>query len=184
MIRKAQMGFALIRAFWLRCLLRIFCGKAICIGRSFLVHKGATIRVADAGTLRFENAVRIGKNALVSVLKEGTVSFGKGVSVGVNNMIVCHNNVSIGDNTILAPNVLIYDHDHTFSAENGVDKRNFKTAPISIGKNCWIGANVTILRGTTIEDNCVVGAGAVLKGHYSKGSLIVQKKETEILPII
>ena len=184
MSRKMQIGFAFIRAFWLRCLLRVLYGSSVCIGKDFLVHKGAVIHIADKGTLRFENAVRIEKNARVSVLKEGAVSLGKGVSVGANNMIVCHNHVSIGDNTILAPNVLIYDHDHVFSAENGVDKRQFKTAPVSIGKNCWIGANVTILRGTVIEDSCIVGAGSVLKGHYPKGSLIIQKKETEVKPII
>ena len=62
---------------------------------------------------------------------------------------------------------MIYDHDHIFDKETGVDRKKYKVAPVVIGKNCWIGANAVILRGTTIGDNCVVGAGCVLKGNYS-----------------
>ena len=31
--------------------------------------------------------------------------------------------------------------------------------PVTIGRNVWVGANVSILPGVTIGDNCVIGAG-------------------------
>ena len=34
--------------------------------------------------------------------------------------------------------------------------------PVHIGENVWIGANVSILPGVTIGDNCVIGAGSVV----------------------
>ena len=37
-----------------------------------------------------------------------------------------------------------------------------KTAPIMIGKNCFIGCNSIILKGVTIGDNCTIGAGSVV----------------------
>lgn len=37
---------------------------------------------------------------------------------------------------------------------------------------------VVILRGTKIGDNCVVGAGSVIKGEYEDNTIIVQKRET------
>lgn len=52
---------------------------------------------------------------------------------------------------------------------------------MNIGKNCWIGANTVILRGTTIGDNSVIGAGCVLKGEYPAGAIIIQKRETTII---
>lgn len=33
--------------------------------------------------------------------------------------------------------------------------------PVTIGRNVWVGANVSILPGVTIGDNCVIGAGSV-----------------------
>ena len=53
-------------------------------------------------------------------------------------------------------------------------------APIIIGNDCWIGANTVILRGTKIGDNCVVGAGCVLKGVFPTNSVIVQKRQTSV----
>jgi galactoside O-acetyltransferase len=35
-------------------------------------------------------------------------------------------------------------------------------APIRVGRNCWLGANVVVVPGVTIGDNVVVGAGSVV----------------------
>ena len=35
-------------------------------------------------------------------------------------------------------------------------------AGISVGKDCWFGANVTILDGVTIGDHVIIGAGSVV----------------------
>lgn len=42
------------------------------------------------------------------------------------------------------------------------DRRSTYPAPIVLGRNVWVGANVTILQGVTIGDNSVVAAGAVV----------------------
>ena len=92
-------------------------------------------------------------------------------------MIICHERITIDDNTIMGPGVCIYDHDHVFDSENGVQRNQYVTAPILIGKNCWIGADVVILRGSIIGDNCLIAAGSVVKGEVPNGSVIIQKRE-------
>jgi len=50
---------------------------------------------------------------------------------------------------------------------------NFPGAPIVIGDDVWVGANVTILKGATIGSGCIIGANSVvLKGTYPPNSLI------------
>lgn len=80
-------------------------------------------------------------------------------------VVTAYDHIKIGDNVMLGPNVLIYDQDHDYRAEGGVAAMRFKTAPVVIGNNVWIGANTMILRGTTIGDNSVVGGEAVIKGE-------------------
>lgn len=133
-------------------------GGKLCIGKNFKMRDGAKIRV------------RKGAECII----------GNNSSVNSNNMIACHERIIIGDNVQLSPNVQIYDHDHDFRFEGGLTKNKFKTAPIEIGDNVWIGANTVILRGTKIGDNSVVGAGCVLKGIFPANSVIVQKRETSI----
>ena len=100
-----------------------------------------------------------------------------GVSLGNNNVVVCHECIIIGKDTITGPNVFIYDHDHVFDYKNGVKKREYTTEAVYIGKNCWIGANTVILKGTMIGDRCVIGAGSVIKGKYADGTVIIQKRD-------
>ena len=47
-----------------------------------------------------------------------------------------------------------------------------KRKGIIIGKDCWIGAKVTILDGTVIGDGCIVAAGAVVRGYIPPYSII------------
>lgn len=91
--------------------------------------------------------------------------------------------ITIGDNTQLGPNVMVYDHDHDFRVEGGIRSGKFKKSSIKIGNNVWIGANCIILRGTVIGDNCIVAAGSVLTGKYPANTVIMQKRQTTIYEI-
>ena len=130
------------------------------------------------GRLLIGKKLKMRDGSKIRVRKGACCKIGKNTSVNTNNIIVCHEKIEIGDNVQLAPNVLIYDHDHDYKAEGGIGAMKYKTSPVIIGNNCWIGANTIILRGTTLGNNCVVGAGSVLKGNYPDGSVIIQKRET------
>lgn len=128
------------------------------IGKKFRLREGAKIRVRDGATC----------------------TIGNNTSININNMIVCHESIEIGDNCQFSPNVQVYDHDHDFRDAGGLNAMKYKTSPVKIGNNVWIGANTIILRGTEIGDNCVIGAGSIIKGVFPSGAVIIQKRLTEI----
>ncbi len=133
------------------------------------------------GELRIGKKFRMRDGAKIRVRKNAVCKIGNNVSINSNNMIACHQSIIIGDNVQLSPNVQIYDHDHDYRADGGVNAMKYKMSPVVIGNNVWIGANTVILRGTVIGDNCVIGAGCVLRGEYPNDSVIVQKRSTEII---
>lgn len=71
--------------------------------------------------------------------------------------------MTIGDRTLLGPNVQIYAAKHPVEPEirNGTDGPE-SSAPVVIGKDCWIGGAAILLPGVTIGDGSTVGAGAVV----------------------
>lgn len=162
---------------------KIFSNATIKCNCFLVKFKGVDLRTSKNAYLVIGKRVKLGEDSLISTLNGGKLVIENNVSIGRWNAIVCHNSIYIGEGTILAPNVLIYDHDHVFNEVDGVEKNIFTTRPISIGKNCWIGANVVILKGTKIGNRCVIGAGSVLKGIYPDDSLIIQSRKTEIIPI-
>jgi acetyltransferase-like isoleucine patch superfamily enzyme len=132
--------------------------------RGSIVHFGKCVRIHSGSKLKTQHGAKL--------------TIGDNVRINCNCFIISHNYIQIGEGTEFGPNVFLYDHDHDFRA--GLKENKFKSEPVIIGKNCWIGANSVILRGTKLGDNCVVGAGSVIKGIFPENNLIVQKRITEI----
>lgn len=41
-------------------------------------------------------------------------------------------------------------------------RKGMHPAPIRLGKNVWVGAHATVLKGVTVGDDAVIAAGAVV----------------------
>jgi acetyltransferase-like isoleucine patch superfamily enzyme len=55
---------------------------------------------------------------------------------------------------------------------HGGDSDLIPAREIRIGKNCFIGCNAIILKGSELGDGCVVGAGAVVAGKFEDNCVI------------
>lgn len=71
--------------------------------------------------------------------------------------------IFIGDNTIVGPRCILHSGNHIYSAPQiPIQKQGYKFAQIHIGKDVWLGSNVTVLQGVEIGDGAVVAAGSVV----------------------
>jgi len=121
-------------------------------------------------------AIEIGDDVLVGSKNTWTVGFkvstdarlviGNRVSINYDTMISVAKCVSIGDDTMMAATVQIYDNpSHPLSPARRLRRESFaidEARPVVIGRNVWIGTAAIILRGVTIGDNAVVAAGSVV----------------------
>lgn len=127
------------------------------------------------GTARFGKEQITRGNAVFRV-EGGDLIVGDKCFFNQNVSITCKNKVVIGDRCQIANNVVIVDHDHAGSENWG----SYVETPVVIGNDVWIGANVVIMRGTTIGDKAVIGAGSIVKGDVPAGKVFYQKRETMI----
>ncbi|TGX80042.1 sugar O-acetyltransferase [Palleniella muris] len=104
--------------------------------------------------------------------------FGKHISIGDNFIanfnltILDEGMVTIGDNVFIGPNCGIYTITHALLP----DQRNegvMKAAPVTIGSDVWLAANVVVLPGVTIGDGAVIGAGSVVTHDIPSHTLAV-----------
>lgn len=136
--------------------------------------------LADRGSIRLGKHVRAHRRTKLLSFGSGILEIGSNTALGNGVSINCMERITIGEGVQIGPDVKIYDHDHDFRVPGGISAEKFKTAPVEIGANSWIGCNVVILMGTSLGENCIVGAGSVLKGKYPANSVIVQKRTTEV----
>ena len=141
-----------------------------------------SISMSREAKIDFGKSLRTRGNCVFNIQGNGCLSFGNSVFLNRGCQFHCRNLISIGDGCEFGPNVLVYDHDHSY--RGGVLKEGgFLLGPVVIGENCWIGAGSIILRGTTIGEGSVIAAGSVLKGTYPPHSVVLQKRETDVFPI-
>jgi acetyltransferase-like isoleucine patch superfamily enzyme len=77
--------------------------------------------------------------------------------------------IRIGDNSMLAANVIISDSDW-HGIYNRV--RPFRcTKPVTIENNVWLGERVIVTKGVTIGENSVIGAGSVVTKNIPANSV-------------
>lgn len=87
--------------------------------------------------------------------------FGKGVFVNHGCYFMDGGAIHIGDNVFIGPFCGFYTAGHPIkSAERNQGLE--QALPITIGDNCWLGANVSVLQGVTIGSGCVIAAGSVV----------------------
>lgn len=114
--------------------------------------------------------------------QKGEIVVGNNTFLGGSHLI-CRSKIEIGDNVFIAWGGTIYDHDsHSLDyrerekdieqqlldfsqGKNFITNKNWdvvKSKPILIKSNAWIGMNCIILKGVTIGEGAIVGAGSVV----------------------
>jgi len=121
----------------------------------------------------FKDNVEISCGTTVRAIGEGKIFFGKNFYCNKNCTFVSRKLIEIGDDVLVGWNVNVRDSDgesHYIEVNNCI-KENKKE--ITIGYHTWICANVSILKGVHIPDNCVIAYNScVLKSFEDKNSLI------------
>lgn len=147
--------------------------------------KGATIEIGENVTINssfLSNLVGLYSRTIIVTRTHGA-EIKIGDHVGISGAtIYARKNICIGDNTLIGGNAKIIDNDfHPIEVEarnkllcdeNGGNSNLVPSREIKIGKNCFIGCNSIILKGTVLGDGCVVGAGAVVCGKFEDNCVI------------
>lgn len=146
---------------------------------------GAELTIGDNCVIKssfLSNLVGLYSRTIIVTRAPGAyIHIGNGVGIS-GATIYARKGISIGDNTAIGGNVKILDNDfHPIEAEervslladpNGGNSDLIPSREIKIGKNCFIGCNAIILKGTILGDGCVVGAGAVVAGKFDENCVI------------
>lgn len=101
------------------------------------------------------------------------IRIGSHVGIGEYAHLGGAGGLEIGDDCIIGPYFSCHPENHHFMNQQELIRlQGTSRSGIKIGKNCWIGAKVTVLDGVEIGDNCVVAAGAVITKNMPANAVI------------
>lgn len=118
--------------------------------------------------LRFLGA-RIGTGVLIfrrcRVYNTGNLTIGRKVFINDNFWCNAKGGVSISDEVLIGPNVVIHSSNHNFEDRHLlISEQGHTDLPVLIGRDVWLAAGCIILPGAVIPDGCVIAAGSVVTG--------------------
>lgn len=166
----------------------------ITVGNSHLLNK---FRVGIIKPIRGKNYLTVGNDSMLDCKVifesgEGEVIIGNRVYIG-DSFVICRSRIEIEENVFVAWGTYFYDHDsHSIDfteRENDItqqllDHRSGKlfienknwnvvnSKPIKVCKNAWIGMNCHILKGVTIGEGAIVGAGSVVTKDVAPWTIV------------
>ena len=145
-------------------------------GRLLCISADTKVEVSRRGRLTVGKTFRTRRNVELLVRGNAALEIGDNVFFNSGCILTARERISVGSGTIFGPGVMVFDNDHAMRGGRVCDNE-FVTAPVTIGKNVWVGAGAIILKGAVLEDDCVVAAGSVVKGHVKSGTIFVQKRQ-------
>ncbi len=100
------------------------------------------------------------------------ICIGRGVYCNRFTMFDATERIEVGEETMIGPGCYITDHDHGFEPGRKVHEQPLISAPTRIGRDCWLGAHVVVLKGVTIGDGAVIATGTVVTKDVPPGSVM------------
>lgn len=121
------------------------------------------------------NMLGLYQRCIVVARYGGEIEIGEHCGIS-GSTIYAWDSIKIGSYTRIGANCKIIDNDfHPVELEyrhKALNKEYARRAPITIGSDCFIGMNSIILKGTTLGNNVIVGAGSVVHGTFPDNCII------------
>jgi serine acetyltransferase len=151
------------------------------LARSFGAFGAGSALLFPQGVIYNQTYIRIGEGTMVGpgvcltagmgpgqpMLTNPVVSIGDRCVIGRYSHVIGHWSIELGDDIQTGPYVYITDQNHGYEdLELPVGIQPTQERPVRIGSGSWLGANAVILPGTVLGRNCVVAAGAVVRGEF------------------
>lgn len=157
----ARSLYNLIKFFTIRHILPDFASEVVERLRTSLLRASGA-RIGLQSLIRHSVMVKVPANLMI----------GENVKIAEGARLYNFSKVVIGDNVEIGPELHVYTNEHIISnSQMPLAKQGSFTRQVKIGKDCYLGARVTILSGVTITDRCVIGAGSVVTGDLEQSGV-------------
>ncbi len=139
-------------------------------------HKHSYLIIGNKGVLYVADKVNI--MSAFHLLIYSKLCIGNNFYANHGFKIVCMKKIQIGSNCMFGWDITILDNDGHDIFINKVRKDTIKS--VIIENNIWIGAKSSILKGSFIGCNSIIGFGALVSGNYPSESIITNYKAQAI----
>jgi acetyltransferase-like isoleucine patch superfamily enzyme len=150
----------------------------ITLGDGVFVESGVLLE-AGPGGIAIDDDAMLRCGCILQVynhrgLPHAGIRIGRRTFVGERALLRGQGGITIGENVLLGPGVQVLAINHVFTdGARPIRDQGITAAGITIENDCWIGAGAIVLDGVTIGRGACIGAGAVVTQSIPARTLAV-----------
>lgn len=147
------------------CGVRMVNPQFISLGDNAEIHDNCLLIARSEKGIMLEDGARLKYGVFMDTEdpREGYIKIGKRVYIGTGCCLHGHRGLEIGDDSLLAQHVVITPASHTFEdPEKTIYSQPCNVRKVMLGRDCYLGMNVSVLWSADIGEGAVVGAGSVV----------------------
>jgi len=129
-------------------------------GFDSFVGPGCDIYLGPGAALVLRRVV-IGRGCVIQAAAGARIEIAAHL-IGPYSVLVAHERITIGEGSAIAEMAVVRDFDYDRRLQTPLADRKLRVGAISIGRDVFVGARCTILRGVTIGDWATIGTGSVV----------------------
>lgn len=135
-------------------------------------HDRTILSVKKGGKLTFLGSAHIGRWSKIIVNGNGCLTLGDNFAISASTDIVCYKNITFGRDIQFSWDCLVMDSDTHTILDEQMNKSNENRAVV-FGNKIWIGCRCTVMKGSIIPDNCVIGACSFVSGNKFQAKTVI-----------
>jgi len=158
-----------LRPFYIKKLAKLKGGRAE-FGKNIRIGKDCYFDFNHNSILIISDNVVVKDNCKIVLYPSARIAIGNNSYIGPSCEIFSRASIEIGTNVLLAQQCILIDYNHQYD-KGGVKIDEFKTAPIEIDNNSWLGLRVVVLKGVEIGEGAIIGAQEIIRKDVPAHSL-------------
>lgn len=130
------------------------------------------------GNITFKGKCKIGMGSRLMVY--GHLELGDNFLISGDGMIICNQRIVIGNDCTMAWESIIMDTDHHVILDENNHCIN-DDQEVIIGDKVWIGARSFILKGSRIQNGCIIGANTTITKSFDVQKTIIAGNPARVI---
>ena len=139
-------------------------GSNLELGDGVILMPGVHLKLRENGRIVLHDRVKLDTATRLVAANDATLEVGSETTLGAGTVVNAGADVVVGRGTLTAGYCVINASDHKLAAGTPIHEQGYEHAPVRIGEDVWLGANVFVAKGSTIGNGAVVSASAVVSG--------------------
>lgn len=132
------------------------------VGSGLMADKGVHFRHPPSAKWEIGQDVYIGRGTILDIWPGATLAIGDQSKIMHYVVLAARNSIRIGSRAQVADCSTVRDADHGISADQDILSAEMNSDPVTIGNGAWLAWGTATLRGVTVGNGAVVGAGSVV----------------------